>query len=171
MAEANPPVKRRKTFLLVVGLVLLLVLIAAAVAFFLIRNKQLEAYAFDSEPNVEQEEKAARKPPVIDSSKHLFSSLEMFTANLADRDRDRFAQVAVIIEVSDIKAETALKAIVPIVRSETLLLITSKTAEELLELKGKQQLAQQILEITRKRISPDYRKDVHAVHFSNFVIQ
>ena len=171
MAEAIAPVKKRKTFLLVVGLVLLLVAIAAAAAFFLIRNKQLEAYSFETDPSAQHKPADQAAPPAGNSSKHVFAALEMFTANLADRDRDRFAQVAVMIEVDDLKVETALKAVIPIVRSEILLLLTSKSADELLTLPGKQTLAQQILDIARKQISPDFRSQVYAVHFSSFVIQ
>lgn len=173
MAEATVPPKRRKTLLLVVGMVLLLVAVAAAAAFFLIRNKQLEAYSFgDGEPEqqaqAEQAKKAAEKS---DSSKHVFSTLDMFTANLADRDRDRFAQIGVIIEVKDAKADAALKAVVPPVRSDILLLLSAKNADELLTLDGKRKLAQQVLDIARARIAADFRKDVIAVHFSSFVIQ
>lgn len=171
MAEAITPIKTRRTLLLVVGLVLLLVAIAAAAAFFLIRNKQLEAYRFESDPSADGKAKAPAAPPASNSSKHVFTSLEMFTANLADRDRERFAQVAVMIEVGDLKAETALKAVIPIVRSEILLLLTAKSADELLTLQGKQTLARQILDIARKQITSDYRNQVYAVHFASFVIQ
>ena len=170
MAEAIPPVKKRKTFLLVVGLVVLLVVIAAAVAFFLIRNKQLEAYSFDVDPS-ENKPAVRAAPAASNSAKHVFAALDMFTANLADRDRDRFAQVAVMIEVGDAKVDSALKAVLPIVRSEILLLLSAKSADELLTLQGKQTLAQQILDIARKQISPEFRSQVYAVHFSSFVIQ
>lgn len=173
MAEAIPPVKKRKTFLLVVGLVVLLVVIAAAVAFFLIRNKQLEAYRFEADPYTENTpvEEAPPPPPASNSAKHVFAALEMFTANLADRDRDRFAQVGVMIELGDAKGDSALKAVLPIIRSEILLLLSSKSADELLTLQGKQTLAQEILDIARKQISPEFRSQVYAVHFSSFVIQ
>jgi flagellar FliL protein len=172
MAEAIPPVKKRKTFLLVVGLVVLLVVIAAAVAFFLIRNKQLESYRFEADPYTENTPvEEAPPPPASNSAKHVFAALEMFTANLADRDRDRFAQVGVMIELGDVKVDSALKAVLPIIRSEILLLLSSKSADELLTLQGKQTLAQEILDIARKQISPEFRSQVYAVHFSSFVIQ
>jgi flagellar FliL protein len=172
MAEATVPPKRRKTLLLVIGLVLLLVAIAAAAAFFLIRNKQLEAYSFGDEPDPQAQAAQAKKTPErSDASKHVFAALDMFTANLADRERERFAQIAVMVEVKDSKAETALKAVVPPVRSDILLMLTAKNAEELLTLDGKRKLAQQILDIARTRIAPEFRGDVFAVHFSSFVIQ
>ncbi|GGX36228.1 hypothetical protein GCM10007242_49430 [Pigmentiphaga litoralis] len=172
MAEATVPPKRRKTLLLVVGLVLLLVAIAAAAAFFLIRNKQLEAYSFGDEPDPQAQAAQAKKTPErSDASKHVFAALDMFTANLADRERERFAQIAVMVEVKDSKAETALKVVVPPVRSDILLMLTAKNAEELLTLDGKRKLAQQILDIARTRIAPEFRGDVFAVHFSSFVIQ
>ncbi|NYE26857.1 flagellar basal body-associated FliL family protein [Pigmentiphaga litoralis] len=172
MAEATVPPKRRKTLLLVIGLVLLLVAIAAAAAFFLIRNKQLEAYSFGDDTDAQAQAAQAKKAPEkIDASKHVFAALEMFTANLADRDRERFAQIAVMIEVKDAKAETALKAVVPPIRSDILLMLTAKNAEDLLTLEGKRKLAQQILDIARARIASDFRGEVYAVHFSSFVIQ
>jgi len=174
MAEAIVPVKRARTWLFVLGGLVLLIVIAAMAALLLIHNKQLasfETYAYaGSQPDDEAPAAEPAAPP-SNAGKHVFTALDMFTANLAERDQDRFAQVGIVIEVGDPKAGAALKAAVPPIRSEILLLLTSKTADELLSLKGKQALAAQVVDIARKYIAPEFRSSVHAAHFSSFVIQ
>ncbi len=177
MAEAIVPVKRSKTLFIVLASLALLVIIAGMAAMLLIHNKQLAnfgTYAYtpsgDKQEDTPDASAAAPMAPA-NSGKHVFTSLETFTANLAELDRDRFAQIAIIIELGDAKASAALGAVLPIVRSEVLLLLTSKTASDLLSLKGKQALASQIVEIARKYISPEFRQSVFAAHFSSFVIQ
>lgn len=177
MAEAIAPVKRTRTWPFVLGGLVLLIAIAAMAALLLIHNKQLasiESYAYAGAQAGEEEpaaQAAAPAAPPQESGKRVFTTLDMFTANLAERDQGRFAQVGIIIEMSNPKAGAALTAAVPPIRSAILLLLTSKTADELLSLKGKQALAAQVVEIARKYIAPEFRSSVHAAHFSSFVIQ
>lgn len=179
MAEAIVPVKRTRTWLFVLGGLVLLVVIAAMAALLLVHNKQLANFETYSYPGLQQENDPSQPgsptPPAPatspSSGKHVFTALDLFTANLAERDHDRFAQVGVVIEVGDAKAGAALNAVIPPIRSEILLLLSSKTAEELLSLKGKQTLAAQIVDIARKYIAPEFRTNVYAAHFSSFVIQ
>ena len=174
MAEAVAPVKRTRTWPFVLAGLILLIVIASMVAVLLIHNKQLadfETYAYAGPRPAAQDPTIERAVASSNPSKHVFVPLEMFTANLNERDHDRFAQVGVIIEVGDAKAGAALSAVVPPVRSEILMLLTSKGAADLLTLKGKQALAAQIVDIARKYIAPEFRNSVYAAHFSNFVIQ
>jgi flagellar FliL protein len=177
MAEAIVPVKRARTWIFVLGGLVLLVVIAAMAALLLIHNKQLASFETYSYAGSQQSDDAAQPGPSgtpaapANSGKHVFTALDLFTANLAERDNDRFAQVGVVIEVADAKAGAALTAVVPPIRSEILLLLSSKTADELLSLKGKQTLAAQVVDIARKYIAPEFRTSVYAAHFSSFVIQ
>ncbi|MDX3904145.1 MAG: flagellar basal body-associated FliL family protein [Pigmentiphaga sp.] len=177
MAEAIVPVKRTRTWLFVLGGLLLLIAVAGMAAVLLIHNKQLanfEAYSYaGAQPAAEAPASGAGPAgaPSSNAGKHVFTALDMFTANLAERDQDRFAQVGVVVELADAKAGSAFNAVVPPVRSEILLLLSSKTADDLLSLKGKQLLAEQIVEIVRKYIAPEFRQSVFGAHFSSFVIQ
>ncbi|MEK7947848.1 flagellar basal body-associated FliL family protein [Pigmentiphaga sp. YJ18] len=179
MAEAIVPVKRARTWIFVLGGLVLLVVIAAMAALLLVHNKQLanfETYSYaGSQQGDDASQPASPAAPAAaapaSSGKHVFTALDLFTANLAERDNDRFAQVGVVIEVGDAKAGAALTSVIPPIRSEILLLLSAKSADELLSLKGKQALAAQILDIARKYIAPEFRTSVYAAHFSSFVIQ
>lgn len=179
MAEAIVPVKRPRTWLFVLGGLVLLVVIAAMAALLLVHNKQLANFETYSYPGLQEDDDPSQPRPATtpapaasaSSGKRVFTALDLFTANLAERDNDRFAQVGIVIEVGDAKAGAALNAVVPPIRSDILLLLSSKTADELLSLKGKQALATQVVDIARKYIAPEFRSNVYAAHFSSFVIQ
>ncbi|GAA4342329.1 hypothetical protein GCM10023144_44250 [Pigmentiphaga soli] len=187
MAQANERAQRRRlrTPFIVLGALLLLIAIAAAAAYMLIRNSQLailDGYgkpaagmAADGAPSMAGTAGSlggadSASAEAGDPATHTFVTLDIFTVNLADRDRERFAQVGVVIELSD-KALKAFKPITPVVRSDILLLLSSKSAAELLTLEGKQKILREIVAITRKYIAPERRNEVYGAHFASFVIQ
>lgn len=102
-----------------------------------------------------------------------FLAIDQFTVNLAGGGGDRFLQVAFALEVADPKAAEELKAQMPVVRGRLLLLLSSKTAEELASIAGKQKLMGEILAEARAPLSASELpgKGVDNVHFSSFVIQ
>jgi flagellar FliL protein len=98
------------------------------------------------------------------------------------------AQVGVTLEVLDAESATAVKNYMPTIRSGVLLLISKRTAEELLSAEGKEKLAQDILHETsipfgggeeeeeapskkskKKRAPVQY--PVVSVLFSSFIVQ
>jgi flagellar FliL protein len=106
----------------------------------------------------------------------VFLPLEMFTVNLADRESERYAQVGITLELADSKAGDTLKAYMPAVRNDILMLLAHKKASELQERNGKLALAQEIRRAAMKPLSdddsePDDDAAVRAVHFSSFIIQ
>ena len=120
--------------------------------------------------------------------------LDPFTVNLADKDVDRFAQVGVTLQVEDPKFADQIKAYMPAIRSNVLMVLAHKTAAELLTKEGKEKLAKDIM---RESVRPmgielDDEEDDHAaadapkkkkkkkahvespvsqVLFSNFIVQ
>lgn len=116
-----------------------------------------------------------------------FVALEQFTVNLADEGGERFAQVALTLEVSNEETGAAIKARMPSVRNAILLLLSSKRTDELLTVEGKRQLASQITHDTGAQLgwlAPVARESgaaedgtgnvanpVYAVHFSHFIVQ
>ncbi|MBS0335415.1 MAG: flagellar basal body-associated protein FliL [Proteobacteria bacterium] len=102
-----------------------------------------------------------------------FLAIDQFTVNLAGGGGDRFLQVAFALEVADPKVAEELKAQMPVVRGRLLLLLSSKTAEELVSVAGKQKLMGEILAEARAPLSGSELpgKGVDNVHFSSFVIQ
>lgn len=122
----------------------------------------------------------------------MFLPLEPFTANLADRDAERFAQIGISLEVPDQKAADQIKQFMPIVRNNVLLAISDKTADQLKARDGKTKLADEVqreiavalgieplepeedaasaIKKKKKKRKPP-PQPVRAVHFSTFIIQ
>jgi flagellar FliL protein len=102
--------------------------------------------------------------------------MDMFTVNLADREAERYAQVGVTLELADTKTSDLLKAYMPAVRNDVLMLIAHKKASELQDREGKLELAREIRRAAMKPLddADDNTGDespVRAVHFSSFIIQ
>lgn len=127
---AAPPKKSSKKRLVIVAATLLLVCGAAGAAYVYMQQKAAAPEA----------EVAKRKSP----AKSIFTPLENFTVNLRDEGGDHYAQIGVTLELEDAAVETDLKARLPALRNNILLLIASKSTEDLLTLEGKQLLARQI---------------------------
>lgn len=175
MAEATQP-KRKRTALYVLLAFLLLVVVAGLAAFVLIQNKRLaqfESYAFSSVGSPEAKGAKAEPDPYSPgaASRHVFVPLDTFTSNLAGPDADRFVQVGVSLEVKDEQHKSGVAAVMPVLRSEVLLLLSSRRVADLSTLEGKQQLSRDILDIARRYVSPELNRGIYAAHFSNFVIQ
>src|SRR5690606_6083867 len=80
---------------------------------------------------------AGRKHPRKAGDARIFVPMDQFVVNLNDADSDRFAQVAVVLEVDASPTETHLKAAMPAVRNAILLLLSARSASQLLSLEGK----------------------------------
>lgn len=110
----------------------------------------------------------------------IFVALDQFTVNLADEGGERFAQLAITLEVADERTDKAIRAHMPSLRNSVLLLLSSKTTAELLTLDGKKQLASEIAARTGAALgwqapagdAPAERPNpISAVHFSHFIVQ
>jgi flagellar FliL protein len=103
----------------------------------------------------------------------VFLPLETFTVNLTTVTIDRFLQIGITLELAGDETAEALKRQMPVVRSRILLLLASKTAEELATPEGKKKLMADILAEARAPLpaggAPS--KGVEQVHFSAFVVQ
>jgi flagellar FliL protein len=71
--------------------------------------------------------------------------------NLADPGGDRFVQLGITLELADDKTADKVKQYMPSVRSSILMLLSQRTAEDLLLLEGKEKLA---LDIQREVARP-----------------
>ena len=92
----------------------------------------------------EAEQQALHAP----SKEPIFVNLEPFTVNLADEGGERMAQVTVVLQMLNKQAEDNLKKLMPAVRNQLLMLISSHKAADLLSKKGKENLADEIAEHT-----------------------
>lgn len=195
--DAAPPPKGKKKLIIIIAAVLLVVLAGGGAALVMMKKS-----ATNTEEGAEADETPAGKKA---ADKHdpkavpVFVPLDPFTVNLADRNADRYAQVAVTLELANGALEPQLKAYMPAVRNNILLAIADRTAGDLLARDGKEALAQRIRRETaramgfelpneeqrqaadepadedaprKKRRKPaEPELPIRAVHFSNFIIQ
>lgn len=165
-ADAAPaPKKSKKLLIIILAVVVLLVAGGGAAAFFLMKKKGGDSHA-------EEKHAVERKGPSV------FAPLDPFTVNLADPSRDHYLQIGLTYELyaSDVEAE--LKAQMPLLRSRALLLLTSKTSEELATPEGKGKLAGELVTLARAALAAskvpgtqNSERGVADVHFSSFIIQ
>jgi flagellar protein FliL len=184
-AEETPvPVKGKKKLLLIAAAGALVLALGGGGAGYWLLTKQkhvtTEESADAGEPAQDEvadaEAKAKKKK---DDKKHapVFLPLDLFTVNLADRDAERYAQVGITLELADTKVSDQLKAYMPAVRNDILMVLAHKTASELQERAGKLELAREVRRAALKPLDDsddsdsDDESPVRAVHFSSFIIQ
>jgi len=177
-AEVAPaPAKGKKKLFLIAALAVLVLALGGGAAFWLMQKKASAAAEADGGDDAEAAADA-RPHKKKGDKQHLpvFLPMDMFTVNLADREAERYAQVGVTLELSDLKTSDLLKAYMPAVRNDVLMLIAHKKASELQDRAGKVELAREIRAAAMKPLDDADDKDgdespVRAVHFSSFIIQ
>ncbi|MBL8280128.1 MAG: flagellar basal body-associated FliL family protein [Pelomonas sp.] len=141
-AAAAPKGGGSKKLIIILAAVLVLVLVGGGAAFMLLKKKPAAEEGEDGEAvEAPVKAKAHAKP----DHPPTFVPLDPFTVNLADKDVDRFAQVGVTLQVEDPKFADQIKAYMPAIRSNVLMVLSHKTAAELLSREGKEKLAKEIM--------------------------
>lgn len=192
-AEGAAPPKGggSKKLIIIIAAVLVLVLAGGGAALLLLKKKPAE----DGEDGAEATEAPAKAKAAHAKSDHppTFVPLDPFTVNLADKDVDRFAQVGVTLQVEDPHFADQIKAYMPAIRSNVLMVLSHKTAVELLTREGKEKLAKEIMresvrpmgielddEDEEEADAPKKKKKKKKAHvespitqvlFSNFIVQ
>ncbi len=162
---------KRKTLLIIIALVVVALLVGGFFALRMMQERQAIAMGLAAEPVAAETQQAApagRRPA---GQLPMYAPLDVFTANLADRDRDRFGQVGVTFEIADKEAEAMMKSYTPIFRSRILIMLSSKTAADLLTVEGKKAFSDEILAMARTEVGRQNATKIYGVLFSNFVIQ
>jgi flagellar protein FliL len=184
------PAKGGKKKLILIAAALAVLLAAGGGAAFFVMNKRAAAAAAAAEEGADAAgDKHEEKMEKADL-KHApaFVPLDPFTVNLADREAERYAQVGMTLELADAKAADLLKAYMPAIRNNILLVLAGKTAGQLMEHEGKMKLAAEVRAAALKPLGYAVKADaaaaaaaksktaeeeppIRAVHFSNFIIQ
>lgn len=118
--------------------------------------------------------KSEMTPKDLIEKQPMLVRLEPFTVNLKKIDaEDHYLQAEVQLKLADEKVYEALNLRSPEIRNALLLLMSSKTREDIVTVEGKQKLASEITAQTNKIIgSKDPAKDgILGVYFTSFVIQ
>ena len=111
-------------------------------------------------------------PEVVKSVPAVFVPLEPFTVNLQSENADQFLQVTIHLQVADAPTQESIKSNLAIVRNRILILLSSKKANELASVEGKEALAQAIIDEVKKPFTPKGKEqDVSGALFTSFIIQ
>jgi flagellar FliL protein len=153
---AEVPKKGKKKLIIMIAALVALLGIGGGGAVVYVKKKAADAAAAEAEE--EDGEDVERLKPVAKESKKdekrippVFVPLEPFVVNLADREADRFAQIGITLEVADAHVGDEIKAYMPAIRNNVLLLLAHKTSAELMEPEGKEELAK---EVRREALRP-----------------
>lgn len=142
-ADGGKAPAKSKMLLIIIGAVLVLVLAGGGGFFYISKQRAAaEEGADGSEAPAKATAHAAPKTPPA------YLPLDNMVVNLADPGGERVAQIGITLEVSDAHAADTVKAYLPTIRSGVLMLISQRTAEELLKQEGKEKLAKDILRET-----------------------
>lgn len=137
-AEAAPaPAKSKKKLIIIVAAVVILAL-AGGGAWFFMAKKNAALDEDEEEVTASASHDKPHGPPT-------YLPLDNMVVNLADPGGEKVAQVGVTLELSDDHAPEKVKPYMPAIRSGILLLLSQRTAEELLQREGKDKLAADIL--------------------------
>jgi flagellar FliL protein len=156
--EEEPPKKKGKLFL-VLGILLVLGGVGGGAAWYFTKS--------DTKSGEHEGSKEEKQVPPV------FVSLETFTVNLqADGNGEHYLQVGIDLKVADPAVVELVKLHMPEIRNGVLLLLSSKSAEQIANLEGKQKLSAEIQQQVNKPLNvKDAGKGVTGVYFTSFVIQ
>jgi flagellar protein FliL len=198
--EAVPAALGKKKKLMMIGAGVLVLLLAAGGGGTVYLMKKRAAAAAAEAAAAAGEEGGAPAASAQTDAQHkadlksapTFVPLDPFTVNLADREAERYAQVGMTLELADAKAGDLLKAYMPAIRNNILLVLAGKTSTQLMEHEGKVLLAAEVRAAALKPLgwkvrvpalsasgvlqkmvptADEEEAPVRAVHFSNFIIQ
>ena len=161
-AEAPPKKSKLKWIILLVLLILLGVGGYFAYTMFL---------APPEDPAVTEqmaEDEAAEEDPLTEQVEGLIVSLPPFLVNLADPLGRRYLKLALDVEVRDEQSKMDLEKKTPQIRDTMLLLLSSKTFEQLSTLKDKIELKQDIVRRLNQILG---RNKVLRVYITEMVVQ
>ncbi len=95
--------------------------------------------------------------------------MEPFLVNLADEGGKRYLKLTIIVDVKEEKYKKLLEERLPIIRDGILLLLTSKTVQDISSLEGKLKLRQEVRRLVSRPIGAPEALPV--VYFTEFFIQ
>lgn len=152
MAEEVKEEKKggKKKLLLVVPLLLILIGGGVGAYFFLFSKKD------------KKEELPAQ------SKVGIMMDVGVFTVNLADKDKDAYARIAITLELSDEKVRQEVEKRMPIVKDAIIDVISSKTSSFVRTPEGRENLR---LELIKRINTILIEGGVRNIYFTEFVVQ
>jgi len=175
-AVASPNKGKKRLLIIILSAVLLLALAGGGI----VAVKMFSGNSADEDDEYAEEAVKPKKARKKEShAAPVFVNLDPFTVNLVPETGDQYLQVALSLELEDSGAEATLKALMPRIRNDITLLLSSKKASELLPKEGKEQLAEALRDSINLALEPPPRGKkasraegpVQSVLFTSFIIQ
>jgi flagellar FliL protein len=158
------PLKGKKKIIIISGVITLIAAITGGGLYFgLNMNNPLAVEASDSV-------KTAEPAPAKKAAAPVTYPLEAFVVNIGDGPDVRYLKVKIELETTlgGEKVKKELDPFMPPLRDSILLLLTSKSFQDVQSLNGKTNLKGEILAIAKKVIPSG---NISAVYFTDFVVQ
>ncbi len=130
-AAAAPAKEPAKSKLVLIGAIVVVLVVVAAAAFLFLNSRNHEG---------DEEHESTAAAAVVPT----FLPLDNMVVNLADPGGDRFVQLGITLELQDDKTASLVKQYLPSIRNGILMLVSQRTADELLLREGKEKLAAEI---------------------------
>ena len=153
---AVPEKKKKMKLMLILPIVLVLLGGAGGGAWYFMHHGK------EGEQAEKAKEPVPVKPPV-------FVTLEPFTVNL--QGGEHFLQIGLVLQVANDETSEEIKTYLPQIRNRLLLLLSSKTPEQLESIEAKRKLAEDVLVETKAPLGPKISEGVQSVLFASMVVQ
>lgn len=185
---AAKPKKSKKLLFIIIGVVVL-ALVGAGGALMVLKSNTADdegedgAHAEEADDHASASTRDPKTPPT-------FLPLDSMVVNLADPGGNRYAQLGITLQLSDSHAAEEIKTYMPTIRNGILILISQRTAEQMLRADGKTALTNDIVAEISDVMGYDYehadeaaaspskskkKKKAHnpveGVLFSSFIVQ
>ncbi len=159
--------KKKKPILLFIIIGLVLLVAAGGGAFFFLYSAPSDEEIANQ---IAKDEKAQHAPQPQESGQAIGVTLELtpFVVNLADPKARHFLKASLVLELSNEDAKEVAQKLMPRIRNDILMLLSSQTIEDVISIEGKVRLRDEIIARVSRIVGSNRLRNVY---FSQFVVQ
>jgi flagellar protein FliL len=169
-AQDAPPSENKNKIVVIAAVIVAVAILGAAAMFFLggKSDKKGAPEAAKVEAKAEEGHGEGKEGKEGEKAASGTYALEPFIVNIYDGQEIRYLKTKVEFELANPTAKAELDSKVAPLRDAILILLTTKTMQEIQDLQGKNQLREQILGAVNKIVTVG---KVTKVYFTDFVVQ
>ena len=156
-----------KRTLVIVGAVFLLLMFGTGIAFFVLWGKVSASKSNNIASHENVAESTLSTSPLSTGRKKVFP-LKTFVVNLADTGGKRYLRLGMVLELDDVALASEIEENLPHVRDKILMLLPSKTFDDIKTFEGKMMLKKEIM----NRLNSILKEGkISNLYFEEFVVQ